>query len=174
MTSWHDPSDPGRLHAADVDPHDGQHRDEQDGGRAPPRPWFELPKALVNIWLAITCVSKLPLVVTFTMSKTFITVTISVVTTTPMVGAIWGIVTRQKIWLSVAPSIFAASVSSSGTALMADERMTMANPVWIQIRITISHMLLNGVSCRNRIVCGDVVPSSPSVKPPRPGPRTGR
>ena len=104
--------------------------------------------------------AELPFVVTLTMSKTFMTVTINVVTTTPMVGAICGSVTRQKICDSVAPSILAASVSSVGTALIADERMTMAKPVWIQMRITISHMLLNGVSGRNRIVSGSTSPLS--------------
>ncbi len=52
--------------------------------------------------------------------------------------------TRQNTCDSVAPSIWAASVSSVGTALIADEKITRANPVWIQIRITINHMLLNG------------------------------
>src|SRR6476619_2182406 len=116
---------------------------------AEPRPESELPKALVNIWLAMTSVPKLPLVVTLTMSNTFMTTTTRVVTTTPMVGAIWGTTTRQKVWFSLAPSILAASVSSVGTALMADDRMTMAKPTWIQIKITMSHMLLNGPSWRN-------------------------
>ena len=39
---------------------------------------------------------------------------------------------------------------SVGTALIAADRMTIANPVWIQIRITISHMLLNGDSWTKR------------------------
>ena len=106
-----------------------------------------LQNAGVNIWLAITWVPKSPLVITLTMSKTFITTTISVVTTTPMVGAICGMVTLQNTWLSVAPSMRAASVSSLGTPLIAEEKITMAKPVWIQISTTISHMLLNGWSC---------------------------
>ena len=31
-------------------------------------------------------------------------------------------------------------------ALIADEKITIANPVWIQMSTTISHMLLNGGS----------------------------
>ena len=99
--------------------------------------------------LASTWVPKLPLVTTLTMSNTFMTVTMSVVTTTPMVVAICGRVTRQKTCDVVAPSTRAASMISSGTALIAAEKITIAKPAWIQIRITISHMLLNGCSWMN-------------------------
>ena len=95
---------------------------------------------------ANTCVPKLPFVTTLTMSKTFITRTTSVVTTTPIVVPICGNVTRQNTWLSVAPSILAASISSVGTALIAADRITIAKPVWIQIRMTINQKLLYGVS----------------------------
>ena len=64
--------------------------------------------------------------------------------TTPIVVEIWGRTTRQKVSDSVAPSTAAASISSLGTALIAAERMTIAKPVWIQMRMTISHTLLNG------------------------------
>ncbi len=97
--------------------------------RADPTPKLNSEKALSYISLAITFVSKLPAVITLTMSNTFITVTISVVITTPIVGAICGIVTLQKLCDSVAPSTRAASSSSVGTALMAAENMTIANPV---------------------------------------------
>ena len=103
------------------------------------------------------------------MSKTFITVTISVVTTTPTVGRICGSVTRQNTCDSVAPSIRAASVSSVGTALIAEEKMTMAKPVWIQMRITISHMLLNGVSLRNSMVSEHVPAVLGRAEPAEPG-----
>ena len=46
--------------------------------------------------LASTCVPKLPFVTTLTMSKTFITSTTVVVTTTPIVVPIWGSVTLQN------------------------------------------------------------------------------
>ena len=131
-----------------------------------------LPNARVNMSLAIVWVSKLPLVITLTMSKTFITVTISVVTTTPIVGAIWGIVTFQNTWLSLAPSMRAASVSSVGTALIAAEKITVANPVWIQISTTISHMLLNGGSWMKLIGLASIAPVLGLVtNPPTPGPR---
>ena len=77
-----------------------------------------------------------------------------VVTTTPIVVAICGRVTRQNTWRSVAPSILAASINSVGTALIAADRMTMENPTWIQIRMTISQKLLYGLSCTKTIVSG--------------------
>src|SRR6056297_1247784 len=119
---------------------------------AAPLPVLVKPNASWNIWLASTWDPNWPLVVTFTMSNTFITPTMSVVTTTPMVVAIWGNVTRQKTWLSLAPSILAASISSLGTALIAADRMTMEKPVWIQTMMIISQKLLYGVSCTNRMV----------------------
>ena len=93
------------------------------------------------------------------MSKTFITVTNRAVITTPMVGAICGNVIRQNTCDSVAPSTFAASVSSVGTALIAAERITIANPVWTQISTTINHMLLNGPSWTNSTGRGVTTPS---------------
>ena len=81
------------------------------------------------------------------------------VTTTPIVVAICGSVTRQKICDGVPPSTRAASRISSGTALIAADRMTIANPVWIQIRMTISQKLLNGGSWMKPIGLGTVRPS---------------
>ena len=114
---------------------------------------------------------KLPAVITFTMSYTFITSTINVVATTVMVGMIVGMMTFQNVCRSVAPSTRAASISSEGTALMAADRMTMAKPVWIQMSTTISHTLLNGASCRNRMVPAMGSPVGPGTEPPSPGPR---
>ena len=71
--------------------------------------------------------------------------------------AICGSVTRQKICDGVAPSTRAASMISSGTALIAADRMTIAKPVWIQIRMTISQTLLNGDSWMKPIGFGDVL-----------------
>ena len=51
---------------------------------------------------------------------------------------------RRKTWNSDAPSMRAASMISSGIALMAAESTTIANPVWIQIMITISSRLFHG------------------------------
>ena len=45
---------------------------------------------------------------------------------------------------------------SSGTALIAAERMTMAKPVWIQIRMTMSQKLLNGDSWMKTIGSGPI------------------
>ena len=52
----------------------------------------------------------------------------------------------------------AASMNSVGTALIADEKITMANPVWIQISTTISHMLLNGGSWMKLIGLASTAP----------------
>ena len=89
---------------------------------------------------ARTWVPKLPLVTTFTMSKTFMTrTTIDGRDHHPDRScAIWGSVTRQKTCVSVAPSTRRRlERTPSGTALIAADRMTMAKPVWIQIRMTI-------------------------------------
>ena len=58
-----------------------------------------------------------------------------VVQTTAMVPQICGIMIFQKIWNGLAPSMTAASIVSSGMPRSAADRMTMAKPVWIQIRI---------------------------------------
>ena len=66
----------------------------------------------------------------------------------------------------------AASINSVGTALMAEDRMTMAKPVWIQIRITISHMLLNGRSWKKIDRLGVDLAVSVVAEPPMPGTRS--
>ena len=48
-----------------------------------------------------------------------------------------GMMTRRNTCSSDAPSMRAASMISSGTALMAADRTTMANPVCIQTMMTI-------------------------------------
>ena len=66
--------------------------------------------------------------------------------TTAIVGAMLGTMMRRKTWNSEAPSIRAASVISSGIALIAADRTTIANPVCIQTMMTISRRLFHG-SC---------------------------
>ena len=77
------------------------------------------------------------------MSKTFSTPIMIVVSTTAIVDEICGTITRQKICTSVAPSMRAASIVSSGTPLIADESSTIANPTWSQIMITMSSSVLS-------------------------------
>src|SRR5829696_1593539 len=102
-------------------------------------------RRLLYMRLASTSVPKLPFVVAFTRSKTFITVTMSVVTTTINVGMIWGSVMRQNTWRSLAPSTLAASTYSIGTALIEADSTTMANPVWIQIMMIMMKKLFQGM-----------------------------
>ena len=66
----------------------------------------------------------------------------------------------------------AASVSSVGTVLIEAEKITVANPVWIQISTTISHMLLNGGSWMKLIGLASTAPVlGLMTNPPTPGPR---
>ncbi len=51
---------------------------------------------------------------------------------------------RRNTWNSDAPSMRAASMISSGIALIAADSTTMANPVCIQIMITMSSRLFHG------------------------------
>ena len=67
--------------------------------------------------------------------------------TTTIVGAMLGTMMRRKTCHSEAPSMRAASMISSGIALMAADSTTMANPVCIQIMITMSRRLFHGFSC---------------------------
>src|SRR5512138_3526743 len=95
---------------------------------------------------AITSVWKLPPVITYTMSNTFSVLITMVVITTTIVGMIMGTMMRQKIDHSVAPSTRAASRISSGTDLMAADKMVMQKPVQIQMPTMISAaMLMPGV-----------------------------
>ena len=108
-----------------------------------------------NIWLASTWVPNWPFVVTLTMSKTFITRDDERRDDdTDGRGDLRQRDPPEHLRLVVAPSILAASMSSVGTALMAADRMTIENPVWIQIRMTISQKLLYGVSWTKKIGLG--------------------
>ena len=68
---------------------------------------------------------------------------------------------RRKTWNSEAPSIRAASMISSGTALMAADNTTMAKPVCIQTMITMRKRLFQGWSSSH--FTGS--PPSPSMTP---------
>src|SRR5690606_11228743 len=108
------------------------------------RPGFRNRISSENIRLATTSVSKRPPVVTNTMSNTLRITMKIVVATVMMEPRIVGTTPRRKICSSEAPSIRAASTSSSGTPLMAAERITIAKPVWSQIMIRISTSVLRG------------------------------
>ncbi len=62
--------------------------------------------------------------------------------TVTMVGQICGTTTRTKTWLSLAPSIRAASRVSAGTPFTAAESSTIAKPTRAQSSMIISSMLL--------------------------------
>ena len=64
--------------------------------------------------------------------------------TTAIVGRMLGTMIRRKTCNSEAPSIRAASMISSGIALIAADSTTIANPVCIQTMITISSRLFHG------------------------------
>src|SRR5512142_2458090 len=100
---------------------------------AVPWPMLEFLYISVYIRLAITSVLKLPPVITYTISKTFSVLMTMVVMTTTMVGMMTGTITRQNTAHSVAPSMRAASMISSGTDLMEADRIVMQKPVQIQI-----------------------------------------
>ena len=61
------------------------------------------------------------------------------------VEAIDGTTIFLNTFHSVAPSMRAASSRSSGTDLMAEDRITMAKPVSSQIRITMRNTVFHGV-----------------------------
>ena len=72
---------------------------------------------------------------------------------------ICGTLIRKKIWNGLAPSTIAASMVSSGMPRSAADRITMANPVWIQISTTIRKKLFqNGIVSQ---VCGWTSSASP-------------
>ena len=83
---------------------------------------------------------------TNTMSKTFRALMTMYVVTTTIVGEIVGTMMRRNTWHSEAPSIRDASVISSGIDLIAADRTTMANPVWIHTMITIRRRLFHGAA----------------------------
>ena len=78
------------------------------------------------------------------MSNTFKVVIITVVSTTTSVLRIIGICTVRNRVNPSAPSRRADSMTSSGIALSAAPRTTMANPAWIQIMMTISRKVFVG------------------------------
>src|SRR6266487_1786778 len=88
-------------------------------------PWF---------WYIVRTMSKTLSVAMATMTKTAVSV-----------GRIAGTVTRRNDCQAFAPSIFAASVSSAGTPLIAADRMTVAKPAWIQIITTMIRKVFEGV-----------------------------
>ena len=107
-----------------------------------PRPKSPPPRNIQsNIRFARTCVCHWPLVIASTMSKTLRTRMVIVVQTTAIVPQICGTMIFQKICQPFAPSITAASMVSSGIPRSAADRITMAKPVWIQMRIAIRKKL---------------------------------
>ena len=94
------------------------------------------------IELAITWVSKFPLVMTYTMSKAFRAVMMIVVETTARVGRRSGKMIPLKTCHSVAPSTRAASSSSPLIPFRAAEMITMQKPVQIQVVTRISRIVL--------------------------------
>ena len=109
------------------------------------RPKFPNTNISENIRFAMTSVSWLPPVITYTMSKTFRIAMATVVATAMIVPRIIGTTTRKKSWRSLAPSMRAASRTSADTPLRAADRTTIAKPVCSQIMITISSRVLSGI-----------------------------
>ncbi len=108
------------------------------------------------------------------MSKTFHTVMTVVVHTTTTVDEIEGRTIRRNACHSVAPSIRAASSNSSGTDLIADERMTMQKPVCSQIRMTIRYRLFHGVRASTSVAPLPKEVMMPLIRPicsPKPSAR---
>ncbi|MNL62671.1 hypothetical protein D3C87_1867130 [compost metagenome] len=81
-----------------------------------------------------------------TTSNIFNVKTIIVVVTVRIVAEMNGIIMPKKIFTSPAPSTRAASRISSGTPLIAAEKITIAKPVCIQIKITMRKKLFQGCS----------------------------
>ncbi|BDZ37416.1 hypothetical protein GCM10025863_32940 [Microbacterium suwonense] len=81
------------------------------------------------------------------MSYTFSDMIVMVVSTTISEDRMPGTVTFVKRCQAFVPSSSAASICSTGTALIAADRMTIANPVWVQMK-TISSMnvLISGLT----------------------------
>src|SRR5450631_1051509 len=110
-----------------------------------PRLTWAVTNMSAYIWRASTSVSKFPLLMVNTMSNTFSVVIITVVSTTTIVLRIIGIWMVRNRVTPEAPSRRADSTISSGIDLSAALRMTMANPVWIQIMMTISRKVFAGM-----------------------------
>src|SRR4051794_4693330 len=85
-----------------------------------------------------------PLPMTLTMSKVLSDAMATVDRTTTSVGRMVGMVMLRNSRIPVAPSILAASMMSSGTALIAADRTVIANPAWIHTITMIIAMVLIG------------------------------
>ena len=92
----------------------------------------------------MTLVSKLPPVIVRTMSKTFSVPMPIVVSTTITPGRMLGTVTWRNICTPVTPSSWAASMMSSGIALIAADSTVIAKPAWIQIITMIRKNVFQG------------------------------
>src|SRR3954452_5218149 len=86
----------------------------------------------------------MPLPMTLTMSKVLSDAIATVERTTTSVGRMVGMVMLRNNRMPVAPSILAASMMSSGTALMAAESTVIAKPAWIHTMTMIIAMVLIG------------------------------
>ena len=111
---------------------------------AEPCPFWPYRNAWLYISLAITLVSKLPLVVVRTMSKTL---SVAIVSghhhdDQRRPDARHGDLPEHLP--RVTPSSRAASTMSPGIALIAAESTTMAKPAWIQTMMTISSSVFSG------------------------------
>src|ERR1700712_2502125 len=85
-----------------------------------------------------------PLPITLTMSKVLSDAMATVDSTTTRVGRMVGMGMLRNNRIPVAPSIFAASMMSSGTALIVAESTVMTKPAWIQTITMIIAMVLTG------------------------------
>ena len=103
------------------------------------------------------------------MSKTLSARTVIVVQTTMIVGITWGTLILKKIWKGFAPSRIAASIVSSGMPRSAAERITMANPVWIQIRMNMMKKLFQNGICRTSTGSAPKRPSRTALISPMSG-----
>ncbi len=108
------------------------------------------PKLNSSLYMrsAMMSVSKLPPVITYTMSKALSAVMIMVVETTATVGRSSGNVMPRNTCHSLAPSTRAASRSSALMPFSAADRMTMQNPVQTHAATTMSQIVLSGASWR--------------------------
>jgi len=93
------------------------------------------------------------------MSKIFMTPMNTVTNTVTTVPQICGTTIRKNACTSVAPSIRAASMVSSGTFLMAAEISTMQYPTCNQIRMIISRKLFS----RSVSICSHTCGSPPKT-----------
>ena len=121
----------------------------------------------------MTWVSKLPPVMTYTMSNALSAVMTIVVATTASVGRSSGKMIPRKTCHSFAPSTRAASSSSTLMPLSAAEMMTMQKPVHIQAITTISRIVLKLKSW----ICSHgngPSPNDPDERVQRPGLRLAR